>query len=203
VTEVEWNHSDDAGAMLDHLWAQYGISAPDIDVRFGGDLCNGLPQGDPTGLDRALHRYYLASCRGIWRLLPQEASRRGVELAEQFLAGSVSGEDVSEYNWHVEGAAFCIDYNTLPVDIERWVAEVRALPAAELRSMLHPPEAADEIELRELLKRAAYFVDYATIYPSLSPKGPPPASYRLFLSAAVLRQHVGYPRVGCGSFEDS
>jgi hypothetical protein len=59
--------------------------------------------------------------------------------------------------------------------------------------MLHPPEVAQEIEPRELLKRAAYFVDYAMIFPSLRPKGPPPASYRPFLSAAVLRQHIAYP----------
>jgi hypothetical protein len=44
-----------------------------------------------------------------------------------------------------------------------------------------------------LLKRAAYFVDYAMVYPSLSPMGPPPASYRSFLSARVLREHVGSP----------
>jgi hypothetical protein len=201
MTEAEWNCSDDAGAMLDHLWARYGVSPPCIDVRFGGDLRDAQPQGESTGLDRALHRYYLASCRGIWKLLPQEASRRGVELAEQFLAGTVSGAEISEYNWHVEGAAFCIDYNTVPADIERWVAEVRTLPAAELQSMLHPPDAAD-IEPRELLKRAAYFADYAMIYPSLRPKGPPPASYRPFLSAAILRQHVLYPGGGCGSLED-
>src|SRR5262249_2845506 len=139
------------------------------------------------------HRFYLASCRGIWKLLPQEASRRGVEMAEQWLAGSVSDEEMSEYNWDVEGAAFCIDYNTAPADIDRWVAEVRALSTAELRSMVHPPGAAEGIEPRELLLRAAYFADYAMVYPSLSPKGPPPASYRPFLSATVLRQHVGYP----------
>lgn len=114
-------------------------------------------------------------------------------MAEQFLAGTVSADEISAYNWHVEGAAFCIDYNSAPANIESWVAEIRALPALELRSLLHPPDAADAIEPRELLKRAAYFADYAMIYPSLKPKGPPPATYRPFMSAAVLRQHVGYP----------
>ncbi len=32
------------------------------------------------------------------------------------------------------------------------------------------------------------------IYQSLKPKGPPPAKYEPFLSAIVLRQHIGYPR---------
>lgn len=50
-----------------------------------------------------------------------------------------------------------------------------------------------EIEPRELLKRTAYFEDYAMIYPSLSPKRPPRVIYRPFLSATVLRQHIGYP----------
>lgn len=150
--------------------------------------------GEKSRLDRALHRFYVASCRRIWKLLPQEASRRGVELAERFLAGEVSAEEISNYNWHVEGAAFCIDYNTAPEDIQRWVAEVRALPADELRSILHLDDADKDIEPREMLKQAAYFVDYARIYPSLSPKGPPPRVYQPFLSAAELRQHVSYPR---------
>jgi hypothetical protein len=43
-----------------------------------------------------------------------------------------------------------------------------------------------------LLKRAAYFADFAMIYPSLTPKGPPPKSYYPFLSAELLREFVGY-----------
>jgi hypothetical protein len=194
MTESEWHDSDDAGAMLDYLWHRQGISPSGFDLRFGGDMRESAPsQSVSADLDSALHRFYVASCRGIWKLLPQEASRRGVELAEQFLAGAVSGEKLSEYNWHVEGAAFRIDYNTDPEAIDRWVAEVQAIPESELRSMIHPPAVALEIEPRELLKRAAYFVDYAMIYPSLSPKGPPPVIYRPFLSAAVLRQYIGYP----------
>jgi hypothetical protein len=151
------------------------------------------PSVIPIEMDRALHRYYLASCRSIWELLRQEASRRGVELADQFLEGKVSADELSEYNWHVEGAAFCIDYNCDLAAIDRWVAEVRALPDFRLRSMLHPTDAALEIEPRELLKRAAYFADYAMIYPSLTPKGPPSDTYRLFLSAEMLRKFVEYP----------
>lgn len=198
MTEAEWQCGDDAGAMLDFFWQQRDVSPHWTNLRFGGDVPGEASTGETADLDRALHRFYLACCRGIWKLLPQQESRRGVEMAEQWLIGAVSSKELSKYNWHVEGAAFCIDYNTAPADIERWVKEVRELPVAELRSMLHPPGAAEEIEPRELLKRAAYFVDYAMIYPSLSPNGPPPASYRPFLSAALLRRHIGYPGLGIG-----
>ena len=153
----------------------------------------GAAGGNANDLASTLHRFYLASCRGVWRLLPQDGSRYSVELAERFLAGVATAQEVNEANYYAEGAAFCIDYDTAPQEIARWVEEVRAIPDAELRSMLHGAEAADEVEPRELLKRAAYFADYAMIYPSLSPQGPPPETYRLFLSAAVLRQHVEYP----------
>jgi hypothetical protein len=193
MTEAEWHRSDDAGAMLDFLWQRQGVSPDEIDLRFGGDV---KASGAGDDLSHSLHRFYLASCRRIWPLLPQEASRRGVEMAEQFLAGEVTSEQVSEYNWHTEGAAFRIDYAAAPGDTEaiaHWVAEVQTLPASELRSMLHPPETAGEVEPRKLLLRAAYFADYAMLYPSLRPHGPPPVSYRPFLSAEVLRRHVGYP----------
>jgi hypothetical protein len=194
MTETEWQFSDNAGLMIECLWDRYGVSRRAMDLRFGGDMRNIVrsPEGG-VEFDRALHRFYLASCRGVWELLPQEASRRGVELAEQFLEGAVSAEKISEYNWHVEAAAFCLDYNTDAEAIKRWVADVCAIPESKLQSMLHPPEAAREIEPMDLLKRAAYFADYAMIYASLSPKGPPPVSYHIFLSAETLRKFVDYP----------
>src|SRR5262249_43913611 len=127
-----------------------------------------------------------------------EASRRGVELAERFLAGEVTAEQLREYNWYTEGAAFFFDYTKADDkegmdDIARYVLEVEAIPVQEFRAMFHPPTMADEIEPRELLKRAAYFADYAMIYSDLRKRRPPPMSYRQFLSAEVLRQHVAYP----------
>lgn len=197
MTEAEWHRSNDAGAMLDFLWQRSGMSPDGIDLRFGSNV-NASGAGDE--LIRALCRFYLASCRRIWPLLPQEDSRRGVEIAEQYLAGEATAEQVNEYNWDTELAAFRIEYAAVPGDTEaiaQWVAEVRALPAGELRAMLHPPETADEVEPRELLLRAAYFADYAMFYP-LHPVGPPPDRYRPFLSAEVLRQHVGYPGPAVG-----
>jgi hypothetical protein len=191
MIEAEWNSCEDAGAMIDYVWRHFGGSTDYSDLLSGDDQRGDPPNDALVGLGRVLHRFYVASCRRIWKLLPHEASRRGVELAERFLAGEVSADEINTYNYHVEGAAFCIDYNTAPEDIQRWVAEVRALPADELRSMLHLNQGDEDIEPRELLERAAYFVDYATYS---SPKRPPPPCYRLFLSAAELRQHVSYPR---------
>ena len=177
MNKAEWLSSDDAGAMLEFLFHRRLI----------------MVEGERNSLTRSLHRFYLASCHDIWPLLPQEASRRGVELAEQFISGETTVENVREYNWYTEGAAFRIDYAAADGDMDGWVAEVEALPAQELRAMLHPPRTADEIEPLELLKRAAYFADYAMIYPDLRPRRPPPMSYRPFLSAKILRQHVQYP----------
>ncbi|HMC66651.1 MAG TPA: hypothetical protein VKI65_17080 [Gemmataceae bacterium] len=194
MTEAEWLSSNDAGAMLEVLWQSRGIQPCEIDLRFGGHVRESeAAQSAVAGLDRQLHRFYLASCHAIWKLLPQETSRRGVELAEQYLTGKARTEELNKFNRDVEGAAFNIDYNVDPEAIRRWVEEVRAIPETELQSVLHPPGIALEIEPRELLKRAAYFVDFAMIYPSLTPKGPPPKSYYPFLSADLLREFIGNP----------
>ena len=186
MTEEEWETSDDAYLMLNCIWRLKNVPASPL-PKFGGDM-NRIHD---SSVD--LHRYYLACCRSIWPLLPQEPSRRGVELAEQWIDGDVSTEELNKFNWHVEGAAFNIDYNVEPDKIEQWVADLRANDS--YRHLLHPPEAADDVEPRELLKRAAYFADYAMIYPSLKPPRPPSDNYRPFLDAKLLRQFVCFKTI--------
>lgn len=99
MTEAEWLNSNDAYCMLKALWQ--------------------IPQHDLSKLQRQLHRYYLACGRAIWRLLPQEDSRLGIEVGEQYLAGKVNDKELNRVNWYVEGAAFTIDYNTEPEAIKR------------------------------------------------------------------------------------
>jgi hypothetical protein len=153
-----------------------------------------VPEGEEfRAFLAAFYDYYLRCCRAIWKLLPQEGSRAGVEVAERFLAGEANADEVHEVNWSTEGAAFLLDYNSDPDEVRRLVAQTRAIPEAELRSMLYPPGAASEIETRELLKRAAYFADYAMVYPWLRPYGPPPRNYDPFLSADLLRVVFGDP----------
>lgn len=65
MTEKEWHPSDDVPAMLQALSSNWS--------------------GAETDLARLTHRYLLACGRSIWWLLPLEASRRGVEVAERFL----------------------------------------------------------------------------------------------------------------------
>jgi hypothetical protein len=152
-----------------------------------------LRKDDPAGLELELQRYYLACCRAIWRLLPQEASRNGVVVAERRLTGEVTDEEFHRAEYECEGAAFNIDYNCDPVAIQLWVEQTQAIPKAELRAMLHPPDAADQIETRELLKRAAYFADYAMVSAGITPRGYVFPFYFLFYSADLLRRMFGNP----------
>jgi hypothetical protein len=176
MTQTEWLHSADAPAMLQALWEASG--------------------GDEATLVPMLHRCFVACCRRIWRLLPQEVSRHGIEVAERYLAGEATREHLKQVRWDVEGAAFNIDYDCEPTAIEQWVADVKAIPNDELAAMLNSPGVMPDIDARELLKRAAYFVDYATTYPHLTPKRRVPESYVAFLSADLLREQFGSPPLG-------
>ncbi|MEW6126851.1 MAG: hypothetical protein AB1757_07410 [Acidobacteriota bacterium] len=147
-------------------------------------------RGSEAQLERKLHRYYLACCRAIWRLLPQEESRRGIEVAERYVDGLATDEELNKADWHVEGAAFNIDYNCDPNAIEKWIEEVQAIPRDELSAMIHPIEEIADVSPRELLERAAYFADFAVIYPHLTPKDPS-GDYIPFLSASLLREIFG------------
>lgn len=147
-------------------------------------------QGSPDELERRLHLYYLLCCRRIWRLLPQQESRRGVELAEQYLAGRISAEELMHANYYVEGAAFNIDYNSEPENIERWVREVEAMPCDELHAMLADEDPTVGVDARKLLLRAAYFADYAMMYPKLRHKKPP-EKYAIFLAPDLFRELFG------------
>lgn len=182
MTEQEWDACDNAFLMLNYIWRFNKI--PQLPFSFGGNMNHIIDSSVQ------LHRYYLACCRAIWPLLPQELSRQGIELAEQWLDGKVSTEALNQFNYCVEGAAFNIDYNTEPDKIETWIRHLQLNNS--YRNLLHPPEMADQLSLREILRRAAYFADYAMIYPSLEPIGTPNETYRLFLSAPLLRHFVSF-----------
>lgn len=92
MTKNEWNLSKNAGSMIEYLWQKEPLLS--IKAKF-----RKYPPAedwkDYLDLEMPLYKFYLASCRNIWQLLPQEASRKGVELAEQFISGSISWEHVS------------------------------------------------------------------------------------------------------------
>jgi hypothetical protein len=172
MTESEWRTATDAYQMLESLWR--------------------LPHQDVVGLRHHLHGYYLGCCRVIWKLLPED-SQRGVEVYERSIVGRADKKEMHQADYDSEGAAFAIDYDSHSEEVARWVERVRAIPMAELRTMLHPPGAADAIEPLELLKRAAYFANYAMRSPWIGPRPTPRPHHALFLSASLLREFVKEP----------
>lgn len=181
--------------MLEYHLEKRGIKRQihDVGLRFGGDVVHAMrTRSSEYDLDPRIHKYYLACCRKIWPLLLQEDSRKGVEMAEQFLEGKVTAQELKDYNWNTEGAAFSIAYNTEPENIEKWIQQINAIPRKRLESMLNLLGDDTVIDARYLLKRAAYFANYAMIYPSLR-KAPPPVKNAIFLCPDLLRDHLPYP----------
>src|SRR6185295_1877056 len=95
-------------------------------------------RGAPEVLDRRLQKYFLACCRRIWRLLPEEDSRRGIELTEQYLDGRVDEQEFAHARYCAEAAAFHFDYAHEPEDLEKVAQssrEAEAIPRSELEAM--------------------------------------------------------------------
>ena len=172
MTVEQWLRSDDVSLML--RWFRQEWS------------------GEEADLDRILQRYCLACCRRIWRLLPQEESRAGVEVAERFIDELATREDLGRAEWLAEGAAFKIDQDSEPESIARWCDEVSRIPSDELDAMIHSPRPEDDLSPRGLLEHAAYFVDTAMCYPGIRPKESI-ERFRLFLPTPLLREVVGNP----------
>jgi len=172
MAEEEWLRSDDVSLMLRWFRQEW--------------------RGEEADLDRIIQRYCLACCRRIWPLLPQEESRAGVEVAERFIDGLATRDEFARAEWLAEGAAFAFDFDTEPESIARWCDEVSRLPPEELSAMIHSPRPEDDLSPRGLLSHAAYFADGAMCYHSLMPKESI-ESYRLFLSAPLLREMLGNP----------
>ena len=98
-------------------------------------------RGERAILDRLLRRYYLACCRRIWKLLPMDESRRGVEVAEHHLTGNATDEELRKAVWHAEGVAvlFLDGFEDLePEKVARCIEEVEAISAVELGALLGP-----------------------------------------------------------------
>jgi hypothetical protein len=102
-------------------------------------------------------------------------------------------EEFSEANYHAEGAAFLIDYETDPSLLHEMETALCAIEPAEMIKLVGRPVEQLGYSPRELLKRAAYFVDYAMVSHRLRPKRLVPRSYTPFLSADLLRAHFGNP----------
>lgn len=195
MTGSQWAESSDAIAMLDFTLQRHGINSDSTQHRMGYRVNSELVDSGPVDpIETQLHRFYVACCRKIWKLLPDSESRSGVEVAEKWLDGNATDAELEGCDRGAEGAAFGIDYNTFPDELSAWILEVDAIPASELKTIIYPPALLlSEIDTRELLRRAAYFAHFAIMYPAMQPKGLPPENYHLFLSPDLLRQHIQYP----------
>jgi hypothetical protein len=173
MTEAEWQTSTDAVAMI--------------------ALLRQLFADDQATLDRMLHRYYLACCRAIWKLLPDRRSRNAIVVAERYLEGQAGDDDLYKAEWSAEAIAFGMTYEGQP-KVHQWIAQVEALPVDELRAMIHPPEAIANLSTHTLLTRAAWFADFAVSFTHLVKRRLPwSADYFLFLSPQLLRDIFGNP----------
>ncbi len=190
MTKNEWEVCDDVKSMIEFLWEQ----EPYLSIR---EKFISYPPKENwkeyLKYELPLYQFYLESCSNIWDLLPQEESRKGIELAQEFASGKVSWDAVSEYNWHTEGAAFFIEYNSNPDKIAVWCKDVESIPQKKINKMINAKETMEITNARDVLLNAAYFADHAMMYPSIHPKGPP-TRYTEFMFADVLRKHVSYPK---------
>jgi hypothetical protein len=144
--------------------------------------------GSEAELELKLKRYYLLCCRAIWKLLPQEDSRTGIEIAELYLDGLASKDELDKAEYNAEGAAFNLDYNCDPAGIEKTVEQFLAIPEDELRAIIHSFDKLAGVSPQEILMQAAYFADFTIVYPFSNTKFYLPDKYVPFLSPHLLRE---------------
>jgi len=190
MTKDDWFQCNDAAIMIQYLWTREPFHS--IAEKFK-NYPNSEDFTDYQNITLPLYKYYLACCREIWLLLPQEESKKGIRLAEQYIDGRVSWDKISEYNWDVEAAAFTFEYDSEPEKIKTWVKEAESFSGELISKILNNDDNKKKIDTRSLLMDAAYFADYAMIYPSIQPMGLPSSSYHKFLFHDLLREYVEYP----------
>jgi len=161
MTRDEWLQCTDTSQMLDFLWA----SEPYHSVSEVFKDCKTTENWkDYESIIRPLHKFYLASCRAIWPLLPQEESKKGVEITEQYIEGKVSWDELSKYGWLSEAAAFTFDYSNDQTEIERWVKNAESKSAELIKEILNnKPNPRKEInrlnDLIDHMKKSAHATD--------------------------------------------
>jgi len=128
---------------------------------------------EEQGYQRKLRLFVVACCRQAWDLLPGEASRRAVEVAEMFADGLATAEELAAaraavFPVHVAGkdprpfratiaAGFCADEHGLwdsPVKLAEMAADDAARPGATEEAWL----AAFQAEIRKKIVFLREFV---------------------------------------------
>ncbi len=91
----------------------------------------------------------------------------GVEAGEKYCKGEVAWEEVRRADWHSEASAFLFDFNdeTDP-GVALYVAQVKQ-KRDKYERLLVPSSSYDQQTVRELLRDAAYFANFALKYPDI------------------------------------
>lgn len=159
--------------------------------------------------DRPLHRYYLACCRRIWKLLPEDELRLAIGTAERYAEGGATDVEYFDAIRSAEGCmcqiGFCnelhaeesppgYDYKSLACWlVEGWARAVSEIRPNKLRRLIGQPDAGESSDPRKLLEEAAGFAFYAIAYPTCRPRGAAMEHFRKFLSARLLREIIPEP----------
>jgi hypothetical protein len=191
---AEWLRSDDPSQMLE--W-----------------LLSIMPE---EAFDYRLRRFYLACCRRIWRLLPPDAIRLGLEAAERHLEGTATPREASywahlakEWGYMAEADIYAIstyncvcDEQELPDEsffsqsgrVQCWVDEIARIPTHKIRRMVRKKGDAITSSPRKVLEDATMFA-HSTIYWAVGSGEVKRGieTYGQFLFPHVLRATVCHP----------
>lgn len=187
MTREEWDTTDDGLEML--LWFRRSWL------------------GNRSDRDRLTQRYFLACCRKIWRLLPDEYSRRAIKVAERHNVGRATRKEwrdavrEAEAGWIYfqevkTGLSLAEEEN--PEQLGRWIGEIASIPAEELRGMVRPRSSGEAYSPGELLELASGFVEFSVeSYGGWGERAwelhrHQLDEYQMFLSAPLLREIVGH-----------
>jgi hypothetical protein len=115
----------------------------------------------------SIQKYLLACCRRIWPLIPDSGSRRGVAAGEKYCRGEFTWEGVQEADWYSEASAFLFDYfDENDPQVASFIAQV-SQDRDKIERLLVPAYSFHQQSVRELLKDAAYFANFALMYPGI------------------------------------
>ena len=91
----------------------------------------------------------------------------GVEAGEKYCRGEMDWEEARRTDWHSEASAFLFDYNDeANPEVASFVAQVTQ-DRGSIERLLVPACSFEEQSVRELLKDAAYFANFALCYPAI------------------------------------
>jgi hypothetical protein len=148
MTEAEWLDSVSSLEMLYFLHSNSGRAKLRRVV-------------SSEGCERKLRLFLAACCRRLWRWLIDERSRRAVTVAEQYVDGQASREELEAA--HAAAAAA--------------YAELRRTANATAYCAAGPPVEASRVPFRKAFDVCIYGADVASMAPAAHPRGDGPPLY--------------------------